>query len=41
MTDILNRYQTLKKSNDDLIFSRTKMEQEYDALKKLSLNEEK
>lgn len=38
MADILNRYQTLKKSSDDLISTREKLEFEHDFLKKQSLN---
>jgi hypothetical protein len=41
MQDILNRYQTLKKSNKDLIESRQKIELDHEVLKKKSLNEEK
>jgi hypothetical protein len=41
MQDILNRYQTLKKSNKDLIESRQKIEVDHETLKKKSLLEEK
>lgn len=38
MTDILNRYHTLKKSNNDLIESRKKTEGELEDLKKKTLS---
>ena len=41
MSDILSRYQTLRKSNEDLIKTREVMEFKHDELKKKSLNEEK
>lgn len=41
MADILNRYNTLKKSNDDRIRERDTMEQDHEQLKREALAEEK
>lgn len=41
MSDILSRYQTLRKSTDDLIKNRERMESMHEQLRKESLTYEK